>query len=108
MDGSRFDAWTRRRFGVAAGGAAATLFGLASLSDAAAKKKRKKRPKRCRKLWATCSPRGRRCCNRFKCRDVGDPDPEFRCCKLDGERCSGDDECCSGCNVLGSGRCEAA
>ena len=39
MDGSQFDAWTRRRFGMAAGGAAvASLLGLA---DANAKHKNK-------------------------------------------------------------------
>jgi hypothetical protein len=36
MDGARFDAWTRRRFGLTAGGLAAALFG----EVAAAKKKR--------------------------------------------------------------------
>ena len=48
MDGSRFDAWTRRRFGLAAGGAIGSLLGLqiAGSDDAEAKK----RKKRCRKL----------------------------------------------------------
>ena len=45
MDDSRFDAWTRRRFGLAAGGLSASLLGLVSLDDAAAKKKRKKKKK---------------------------------------------------------------
>ena len=37
MDGSRFDGWTRRRFGLAAGGAVTALLGLAGRRDAAAK-----------------------------------------------------------------------
>ena len=41
MDGSRFDAWTRRRFGVAAGGLAGSFLPLAGWDDAEAKKKEK-------------------------------------------------------------------
>ncbi len=42
MDGSQFDAWTRRRFGMATGGAAAAaLLGLMGLADAAARHKNK-------------------------------------------------------------------
>ncbi len=58
MDGSTFDAWTRRRFGLAAGG---VLAALASLHGASAKKKR---GKRCKKLCAGCKPGGKRkCCD---------------------------------------------
>ena len=42
MDASRFDAWTRRRFGLLSGGLAATLLGAASFSPTEAKKKKKK------------------------------------------------------------------
>ncbi len=42
MDGSQFDAWTRRRFGMATGGAAAAaLLGLVGLADTDAKHKNK-------------------------------------------------------------------
>jgi N-acetylglucosamine-6-sulfatase len=37
MEGSRFDAWTRRRFGLTTGGTLATLFGLRRLDEAGAK-----------------------------------------------------------------------
>ena len=70
MDDTRFDAWTRRRFGLAAGGAAVSLLGLAAglPSPTGAKKTKKKRAKH----------------NRFGCVDVGKP-------------CRGKDaKCCSG------------
>jgi hypothetical protein len=40
MEGSRFDAWTRRRFGLAAGGVAGSLFGLLAREAAESKKKK--------------------------------------------------------------------
>jgi len=49
MDDSRFDAWTRRRFGLATGGALATLFGLLDADDADASRKSRRRRKRKRK-----------------------------------------------------------
>lgn len=50
MDDSWFDAWTRRRFGLATGGGLASLFGLAALDEAdAGKNKGKKRRKRRRR-----------------------------------------------------------
>jgi hypothetical protein len=42
---SRFDTWTRRRFGLATGGALTTLLGATSWQDAAAKKKGKNKKK---------------------------------------------------------------
>ena len=101
MDGSRFDAWTRRRFGIAVGGA--TLAESISLiSGIAAKRK-----KRCKRLGKPCSPGGRKCCKTLKCRDIGDPNPDFRCCRPDGQSCANSDQCCSGCNSE-THRCEAA
>jgi hypothetical protein len=46
MDGSQFDVWTRRRFGLAAGGLSASLLTLASLEDAEAKKRKKRKKKK--------------------------------------------------------------
>ena len=46
MDGSRFDAWTRRRFGLTTGGILAGLLGARSLDDAAAADKQKRRKRR--------------------------------------------------------------
>jgi hypothetical protein len=44
---SRFDTWTRRRFGLATGGAVTTLLGVSNWQDAAAKKgKNKKKGKK--------------------------------------------------------------
>ena len=63
MDGSGFDAWTRRRFGMAAGGLAASVAAMAGFGNAKAKKKKK----------------GTNCCNRGK--DCGTPgDPDRKCC----------------------------
>jgi hypothetical protein len=42
MDAARFDSWTRRRFGLAAGGLAAFLIPMAGLDTADAKKGKKK------------------------------------------------------------------
>jgi hypothetical protein len=49
VDASRFDAWTRRRFGLAAGGATLSLLGLlVPGQDTAANK-------RCKKLGKPCA-----------------------------------------------------
>mgnify|MGYP000141384706 CR=1 FL=1 len=49
MDGTQFDAWTRRRFGLAAGGIGASLLGVAALDEAEAKRSGKKKRRRKRK-----------------------------------------------------------
>mgnify|MGYP000153176130 CR=1 FL=1 len=70
MDDSRFDAWTRRRLGLRAGGALAALLGLVArpASDVAiARQRRKRRVKR----------------NAFGCVNVG------KFCKNDSQCCSG-------------------
>ncbi len=46
MDGKTFDAWTRRRLGLAAGSVMASLLGLAPLAGVTAKKKKKNKGKR--------------------------------------------------------------
>lgn len=49
MDDARFDAWTRRRLGLAATGLGLVAFGGARAHDAAVKKKRhKKKKKKCK------------------------------------------------------------
>ena len=105
MDGSRFDAWTRRRIGLAAGGVAAALGGLIPLGeDGTAKKKRKKR---CRKLGRLCTQGGKKkCCgNRFCARPFTFP-VEDRCCKGGGEQCTVEEAstCCTG-ECLLTGEC---
>jgi hypothetical protein len=97
MDGTRFDAWTRRRFGLAAGGMAAFVLFRDSPEAAAGKKRRKKRKKRCKRLRAGCNPGGKRtCCGKLTCSTyspTGEVPP--RCCKQPGEPCAAFDECCS-------------
>jgi hypothetical protein len=98
MEGSRFDAWTRRRFGLAAGGVAGSLFGL--LAREAAESKKKKR-KRCIKVGKVCKQGGKRkCCGKLKCRLVeNNVGLAFHCCKSNGVKCGNPTECCSGfCN----------
>jgi len=54
MEGSRFDAWTRRQFGRAAAGGVATLLGVAALDDTAAKKGKNNKKKGCKKKGQHC------------------------------------------------------
>ena len=98
MQGSRFDTWTRRRFGlVAAGGMAAALARLTSPEDADARSKnKKKRKKRCRQDGQVCRQSGKRkrCCQGKQCADFDGQ--RFRCCKAIDQPCSVGSECCSG------------
>jgi hypothetical protein len=48
------DAWTRRRFGLAAAGVVATLLGIRALDDTAAKKGNNKNKKGCKKKGRKC------------------------------------------------------
>jgi hypothetical protein len=102
MDASRFDTWTRRHFGLAAGSAMASLLGLAG--PWAAAKKRHKKKKRCTKLGRTCGGK-RKCCRGFDCDAVGDgASPQTRCCKPNGAPCQVADDCCQP-QVCSDGRC---
>lgn len=67
MNGLRFDVWTRRRFGLAAGGMAVSWLGLAVGVPTLTEARKKKKVKR----------------NAFGCVDVG------KFCKNDGQCCSG-------------------
>lgn len=96
MDGSRFDAWTRRGFGLAAGGLAGSLLAQTGILDTEAKKKKKKKkcPK-CREFAETCSADGKdACCCGLNCRPV-DSTGSF-CCRAGSTPCSTSGECCSG------------
>ncbi len=126
MDGSQFDAWTRRGFGVAAGGLAGTLLAKSGIPGVEAGKKKKK--KKCKKLNDACNDGKKKCCcgyechepivvngtnGRHCCRAPGFPDqgsPNNCCsgrselgkciCKTLGQPCGQDHECCSGdCNT---------
>jgi hypothetical protein len=97
MDGSRFDAWTRRHFGLAAGGLAASLMWLAAFADTDAKKKKKKKKKKCKKLGTGCTPGGKRkCCKKQNL--ICAPIPGLggnRCCRDVGQTCTFSTDCCS-------------
>jgi hypothetical protein len=105
MDGARFDAWTRRAFGLAAGGALAALFGRGGLMDVAVGKKRKNKNKMkkkktsrrtCKPLRFSCQPGDntkQRCCPGLACDAVeGLSGP--RCCQGYQTTCGDDSECC--------------
>jgi hypothetical protein len=94
MDGPRFDTWTRRRFGLASGGALAAVLAPAVSSDADARKKKKKR---CRKLLQSCEPQGKAnaCCRGLGCDPVSG-ETGLHCCLGRQERCSSPAECCGG------------
>lgn len=118
MDGERFDAWTRRRFGLAAGGAAASMLGLLGLDDAEAKKKKNKKKnknkknknkKQCRKLGQTCdqTQKNKKCCNQNQlCAQVQGLGSGNFCCKQRGSGCSVNTDCC-GSDKCTNGSCVA-
>jgi hypothetical protein len=91
LDGSRFDGWTRRSFGLAIGGVAA-LIGLGALDDATARKKKKKK-KRCKKFDTGCNPTGKKKrCKGLACEES--PTGGNRCCKKLQTKCTNENECC--------------
>jgi hypothetical protein len=100
VDGSRFDAWTRRKFGLAASGMAASLLGLASIAEIDAKKKNKKKnkkKKKCRKLGQTCdiNNKNQKCCNANQdCAQVQGMGSSNFCCKSHNAGCSVNTDCC--------------
>jgi hypothetical protein len=105
MDATRFDAWTRRRFGTTAVGAIAGLLSLAERRTAAGKKKGKKRTRKrnCEKLGSSCNPRNNKrvCCGVLFCQNV----PElggYRCCKSRFEPCARNAHCCANLTCVGT------
>lgn len=101
MQDSRFDSWTRRRFGLAAGGALASLAGLAWPEATDARKQNKKRKHRCRIVDRTCRQSGKRqrCCTGKLCARFDGQ--QYRCCKALDQPCSAGGECCSGYCIVG-------
>jgi hypothetical protein len=71
MDDSRFDAWTRRRVGLAGGVLAASLLGMASGPISAGNKKKhkkkKKKEKHCVPAGKICAPSSPNCCDSTTC-----------------------------------------
>ena len=104
MDGSQFDAWTRRGFGAAAGGLAGSLLALSAVPGAEAKKKDKKgkkKKKRCGKLDDVCNDNKKKCCCGYNCREAGTSGN--RCCRAADFPAKSEEDCCSG--HLELGRC---
>jgi hypothetical protein len=68
MDGTVFDAWTRRRFGIASGGLIASLLTANLAMNVAAKKRRKKKKcgKRKKRCHGTCIKKTQ-CCRDSDC-----------------------------------------
>jgi hypothetical protein len=125
MDGSHFDAWTRRRFGLAMGGGVAALLGLSALDNADAKHKKKKCIKKprvacggkkkccksedlscgeilglsgkncCRNVQGVCKD-ANQCCGDFICDQIDGLGDQTRCCGAADRSCSEDQDCCSG------------
>lgn len=94
MDGFRFDLWTRRRFGIAAGGAVASILALLQPDVASAKKKKKK--KRCLPLGTGCAAGAKKkCCKSLRCASAGGGGPNTFCCKTTGS-CRFGFDCCFG------------
>jgi hypothetical protein len=111
-DNAGFDAWTRRKFGLMAGGLTAALLGLAGSQHSEAKKKGKKRKRRtrqeqaapvppaktCGALGGPCTPGQTLCCSSLLCIQVPlkKEETEFTCCKGKGQTCGAPSECCLG------------
>lgn len=108
MDASRFDAWTRRRFSLALGGAVVTLFDLLVWDEAAAKRKRKKRKRsrarsrKCEPLGTDCNPHNdqRMCCGDAICGQM--EDGGRRCCYDQSGICQSDVDCCRNLKCVGA------
>lgn len=111
MDASRFDTWTRRKFGVAT--SAAAVGGLLALTglDADAARRRRRKKKKCRQLGDFCndSIRKQNCCNPDQfCSTVQEFGPGNFCCLGVGGFCNTSSDCCGteGCDFSTS-RCRA-
>jgi hypothetical protein len=89
MDGKIFDAWTRRRFGLVAGGLTASLLGMVQRENAEAGQ--------CKDLREKCGKR-KTCCKKknLKCGKVNDDLENKRCCRPVQGRCEDANECCGG------------
>lgn len=106
MDGSRFDAWTRRRFGLAAGGLVGSFAGLFGIGEDDAKAKKGKK-KRCRKLGQSCKSSGKRaCCKKKGLACLQAEGGGSQCCRRGQASCASDGQCCSGSCMDGLCQCK--
>jgi hypothetical protein len=89
MDAKHFDAWTRRKFGLAAGSALAALFTLRTMDEASARRRR------CLRQGRACTSTGKRCCRKLQCQETKINGAFVNaCCKAEGESCTVDSACC--------------
>jgi hypothetical protein len=103
MDGSGFDRWTRRRFGLATGGfaAAIALFGPVDAEAGKNRRRRRRRKKRCKNFGDPCQQGGKRkCCGDLRC-DFHNNGNQTVCCKTTGKPCSDELDCCVGLTCCG-------
>jgi hypothetical protein len=112
VEGTRFDSWTRRRFGLATGSAAAAgLLGLFGAAGTEAKNNNNNKKKKCRKLGQTCNEnkKNQSCCNdKQLCANVSGLGSGNFCCKQLNQSCSVSTDCC-GKNVCdSSGHCKTS
>ncbi len=105
MGDLRFDRWTRRRFGLTAGGIAAG-FGLLSPARGDSKKKKRKpcKPPRCRTLLQSCAPQSteQSCCQGLNCDPVSGQGSGLLCCLGRQQPCQASSSCCGGASCLPS------
>jgi hypothetical protein len=106
MPSSRFDAWTRRRFGTASVGALAGLLGVSGQKAMLARKKKKRgkqRKRPCEKLGTRCNPNNDKqlCCGALYCQNVPDLGGN-RCCKSLHLSCLRDADCCGNLICVGN------
>jgi hypothetical protein len=103
MDNSRFDAWTRRQFGLAAGGFAAALLGVVLGAGTEAKKKRRRKKPQlnafgCLDVGQACQGNSGLCCSGIcqgKKPKKGKKDTS-RCVGHNGLDCQGGADSCAG------------
>jgi hypothetical protein len=97
MEGSRFDAWTRRGVGLAATGLAGALLALSGFAGTGAKKKGKKKKKKCKKFGETCNDSNKTCCCGLDCRESQNNANGLHCCRGIGHECTPatQAECCT-------------
>jgi hypothetical protein len=107
LDGSQFDAWTRRGFGAAAGGLAGSLLAMSAIPGAEAKKKKKKCIKEVGKHCQPDGPKHKKCCCGYECHDdLPINNGGFVCCRAPGFPASSSEDCCSGRLELGHCVCK--
>jgi hypothetical protein len=113
VDSSRFDAWTRRRFGIATAGIVAGLLGLGERDDAPAKRKRKRKRRKqkqkpkCEQHRTRCNPKNDKelCCGGLACDEVPELGGHHCCRQLFGD-CQQDSDCCANTVCTAAGFCE--